>query len=135
MRKLILPLMISLVILCGCSDNGEESFLKFMQQVYTADQVSFNAVVRAEYSDKTAAFKLGYLQDENGAVVEILEPELVAGIKARVSKDSTQLEYENVILDIGTLFYSRFHELIVDAHRDIGSGNFAFCHLGINKGF
>ena len=103
MRKLILPLMISLVILCGCSDNGEESFLKFMQQVYTADQVSFNAVVRAEYSDKTAEFKLGYLQDENGAVVEILEPELVAGIKARVSKDSTQLEYENVILDIGTL--------------------------------
>ena len=43
------------------------------------------------------------MQDENGAVVEILEPELVAGIKARVSEDTTQLEYEGVILDIGTL--------------------------------
>ena len=77
MRKIILPLMISLVILCGCSDNGEESFLKFMQQVYTADEVSFNAAVRAEYSDKTVEFKLGYVQDENGAVVEILEPSLL----------------------------------------------------------
>ena len=84
MRKLVLPLMISLVILCGCADSGEESFMQFMQQVSAANEIGFDALVRAEYSDKTAEFKLGYTQDENGAVVEIKEPELIAGIKARV---------------------------------------------------
>ena len=103
MRKLLLPLMISLVILCGCADTGEESFMRFMQQVHSADELSFDAQVRAEYSDKTAEFKLGYTQDESGAVVEIIEPELVAGIKARVSDSQLQLEYDGAILDIGTI--------------------------------
>lgn len=103
MRKLLLPLMISLVVLCGCADNGEESFIRFMQQVGSADELSFDAVVRAEYSDKTAEFKLGYTQDESGAVVEIIEPEIVAGIKARVSDDAMQLEYDGAILDIGAI--------------------------------
>ena len=102
MRKLVLPLMISLVILCGCADSGEESFMQFMQQVSAANEIGFDALVRAEYSDKTAEFKLGYTQDENGAVVEVKEPELIAGIKARVSEDGTQLEYDGAVLDIGT---------------------------------
>ena len=103
MRKLVLLLMISLVILCGCADSGEESFMQFMQQVSAANEIGFDALVRAEYSDKTAEFKLGYTQDENGAVVEIKEPELIAGIKARVSEDGTQLEYDGAVLDLSLI--------------------------------
>lgn len=103
MRKLLLPLMISLVMLCGCADTGEESFMQFMQQVSDSSQLSFDALVRAEYSDKTAEFRLEYTRDESGAVVEIIEPEIVAGIKARVTDNGTQLEYDGAILDIGTL--------------------------------
>ncbi len=103
MRKVLLPILLSFVLLCGCGKNAEASFNQFALQVAAAEEIDFTANVRAEYTNKTAEFKLGYEQNSDGAVVEILEPELVAGIKARVAPDSTTLEYEGVILDLGML--------------------------------
>lgn len=103
MRKILLPIVICLVMLCGCGNNAEASFNQFVLQVGAADEIEFTAKVRAEYADKTAEFKLDYEQDENGAEIEIVEPELVAGIKAHVAPESTMLEYDGVILDIGML--------------------------------
>lgn len=102
MIKKLLPLMISLVLLCGCADTGEESFNQFVQSVSEAAAISFTADVRAEYSDKTAEFTLRYAQTAESAEVEITEPEAVAGIKARVAGDDLCLEYDGAILDIGS---------------------------------
>lgn len=102
MIKKLLPLMISLVLLCGCADTGEESFNKFVQSVSEAGAISFTADVRAEYSDKTAEFELRYAQTAESAEVEIAEPESVAGIKARVAGDALSLEYDGAMLDIGS---------------------------------
>lgn len=102
-RKVILLLMICLVVLTGCGDNGEKIFLKFAENVGAAGEISFTAKVRAEYSDKTAEFTLDYEQDSEGTEIEIVEPETVKGIKAKVSNDGLSLEYEGAILDIGKL--------------------------------
>lgn len=128
MIKKLLPLMISLVLLCGCADNGEESFDKFAGGVAEADTVSFSADVRAEYSDKTAEFTLRYVQGPESAEVEITEPETVAGIKARVTGDALSLEYDGAILDIGSFGDTELSPMsalpllvraMTDAHIDI----------------
>lgn len=128
MMKKLLPLMISLVLLCGCADNGEESFDEFVRGVAEADTVSFSAGVRAEYSDKTAEFTLRYAQSEESAEVEITEPETVAGIKARVTGDALSLEYDGAILDIGSFGDTELSPMsalpllvrsMTDAHIDI----------------
>lgn len=103
MKKCILPLMISLLLLCGCADNTEESFLKFADGLAAADKLSFSADVRAEYADKTESFRLSYSRDEYEAVIEVIKPEMIAGIKARISSDSATLEYDGAVLDIGCL--------------------------------
>ncbi len=102
MSRKLLPLMISLVLLCGCADTGEDSFNEFVQTVSSAQELCFDADVRAEYSEKTAEFTLHYAQDAESAEVEILEPEIVAGIKARVAGDVLSLEYDGAMLDIGS---------------------------------
>ena len=128
MIKKLLPLMISLVLLCGCADNGEESFDEFAGEVAEADTVSFSADVRAEYSDKTAEFTLRYVQRPESTEVEITEPETVAGIKARVTGDALSLEYGGAILDIGAFGDTELSPMsalpllvrsMTDAHIDI----------------
>ena len=128
MFKKMLPLMISLVLLCGCADTGEESFDQFARSVAESDSVCFSADVRAEYSDKTAEFTLRYAQSADSAEVEISEPETVAGIKARVTGDALSLEYDGAILDIGSFGDTELSPMsalpllvrsMTDAHIDI----------------
>ena len=103
MKKLLLPLMISLTLLCGCADTAQERFISFMESVNECSRISFTADVRAEYSDKTAEFTLTYSQDGDDAVVEVIKPDIIAGIKARVNKDGAAVEYDGAVLDIGSL--------------------------------
>ena len=128
MIKKLLPLMISLVLLCGCADTGEESFNQFVGNVSEAESISFNADVRAEYSDKTAEFTLRYTQNADSADVEITQPETVAGIKAHIAGDALSLEYDGAMLDIGSFGDTALSPMsalpllvqsVSDAHIDI----------------
>ena len=103
MKKLLVPLMISLCLLCGCADKGEQSFEQFTTQLRETENISFTAAVRAEYADKTAEFTLKYTQTGEMARVTVVEPEIIAGISACVKEGSLQLEYDGAILDIGQL--------------------------------
>lgn len=106
-KTLTLVLTISLLLtLCACSGNEKESFEDFCGKANDAESICFTASLRAEYSDKTAIFKLGYTQNEDGIRVTVLEPEIISGISAHVSDDGARLEYDGAILDIGTLSQS-----------------------------
>lgn len=105
MKRLCLPLLLVCCLLlsaCG-SHAAEDRYSSFAQALSETDTLSFTAVLRAEYEDKTVDFTLRYDADTEGAVVTVLAPELVAGIKARVSGGSTALEYEGIIIDTGRL--------------------------------
>ena len=102
-RRFLILLMILPLLLCGCGNGEETAFEEFRQEMQNADSLSFTADVRAEYEDSTAEFKLAFSMQGDEYSVEILEPELVAGIKARVKSGDTHLEYDGAILDIGRL--------------------------------
>ena len=89
--KRVLPFILCLILLCGCADDGKAQFAEFVK------------IVSSTYDDKTAEFTLAYEQTKDTASVSVVEPELLSGIKAKLSGESLSLEYDGAMLDIGTL--------------------------------
>lgn len=105
MKRLCLPLLLVFCLLlsaCG-SKAGESQYSAFSQSLSEMDSLSFTAALRAEYEDKTVEFTLRYDEDRELAVVTVLSPELIAGIKARIAQGGTSLEYDGMIIDTGDL--------------------------------
>ena len=103
MKKIVPLIMCIAMLLCACADTGEEQFAMFVSRTAEAENISFTADVRTEYDDKTAEFKLRYEQNADGASVEVIEPEMLAGIKAHLKDNDLSLEYDGAMLNIGTL--------------------------------
>ena len=103
--KRVYPLLLMLcIVLTGCQRRDiEAEFDAFSSELSEQNALSFTANIRAEYENKTARFTLGYEEDAEGGTVTVLAPEIIKGIKARVSPGSTSLEYDTVMLDTGAL--------------------------------
>lgn len=120
-------LTICLLFLSGCGKGEQEAFLNFAAEVAKAEEINFNADLRAEYGNFTADFKLKFNETADGATVEIVKPDILAGIKAHVSENSAELEYDGAILDLGMLSddlnpmsaLSLMRRAITDAHVDL----------------
>ena len=103
MKKLYLPLLLILsVLLGGCANKGETRFREFSEELRARSDLELTAEVRAEYDDRSCTFTLRCCEDgQGGCTVEVLEPELIRGVKARVSADGTKLVYDSVSVDTG----------------------------------
>ena len=103
MKKLYLPLLLILsVLLGGCASKGETRFREFSEELRARSDLELTAEVRAEYDDRSCTFTLRCCEDgQGGCTVEVLEPELIRGVKARVSADGTKLVYDSVSVDTG----------------------------------
>lgn len=101
MKKLLIPLMISLTMLCGCASSAQESFISFAREVSEASYIHFTAEVQTELNGSTSDFTLAYTQNDGDAEIEVIKPEMIAGIKARLKDGSARLEYDGAILDLG----------------------------------
>lgn len=102
-RVALIVLTIILLLLSGCSGGKEDAFLKFAETVANAESVSFNGHVTAEYSSITAQFDMAFTESDGEAVIEVLKPDIISGVKARVKDGETSLEYEGVMLDLGNV--------------------------------
>lgn len=103
MKKLLIPILICVMLLTGCTKSAEAGFAEFMAKAAQSDEISFAADLKAEFPNKTVELKLGYTQKDGEAVIEVLKPELIAGIKARVTENGAALEYDGAMLDLGRL--------------------------------
>lgn len=102
-RLSICLLLIAALLLTGCGGDEKQRAEQLSQQLLSAQRVTFTAQVQAEYEDKTAQFKLGFSYENACCTVEVLEPELIAGIKAHIKDGESRLEYDGAVLDIGAL--------------------------------
>ncbi len=103
-RTALFALTIALLLLPGCGMKAEETAIRdFQTALAAAQKVSFTAEVRADFSDKIEEYTLNYTKDADGAAVEVEKPELLAGLRARVGKDASALEYDGAALDTGPL--------------------------------
>ncbi|MBQ3482328.1 MAG: hypothetical protein IJH48_08445 [Oscillospiraceae bacterium] len=102
MKKTILPLLLAAaLLLSGCGSKSESLFRAFSEDLRERRDLAVTAQVRAEYDDRSCSFTLRCAEDADGCTVEVLEPELIRGVKARMSADGTQLVYDSVSVDTG----------------------------------
>lgn len=101
MKKLLPLLLIVSLLLGGCGNKYEARYAEFSETLRERSDLCMTASVRAEYDDRSCSFTLRYTEDGGGCVVEVLEPELIRGVKARMSADGTKLVYDSVSVDTG----------------------------------
>jgi len=103
MKKAILPLLLALCLpLGGCANKNEAEFRAFSSELRGRGDLTVTAEVRTEFDDTSCSFTLRCVEDgEGGCTVEVLEPELIRGVKARMSAGGTKLVYEDVAVDTG----------------------------------
>ena len=105
MRKIILVLMISLLLLAGCSAGGklQKDVDSFCEDLKNAASLSFEGKISANLGSEVFDFTVSYESGGGEAVVEITEPRLIAGVKAHVYEGGAGLEYEDVFISVGSI--------------------------------
>ena len=101
MRRAILPvLMIIALIMCACGDEAalEKAFLGAREDMAQAERVSFTAEVVAELSDNVFECSLECSREGKESLVEVLKPEEIAGIRARLAEGEREMEFDGLIL-------------------------------------
>ena len=105
MRKWICVPMIALCLLTGCGQGGEtvddrqpyrEMAGCAMEAVVSCDQEGalWHATLRCDWT-------------EESSTIEVLAPETLEGVRATLTGEDWQLEYEDLCLDAGTLSAQR----------------------------
>lgn len=103
-RTAAFALMISLALLSACGGGAERAAAdNFRQRLSAAEQISFTADERAEYPGKTEEYTLRYSESGGEASVEVVKPDIIAGISARVKDGGGTLSYDGAELNTGPL--------------------------------
>ena len=96
-----IALVLVLVLLTGCGvHHGElREVMDLRSRLLSARGCSFDAVVTAEYSDKTYTFTLSYTADNQGNVTfQVQEPETIAEITGSISAEGGKLTFDDQAL-------------------------------------
>jgi hypothetical protein len=99
-------LMIPLLLLAGCEEREaglEKEFTEFRADVNDADCITVRGTLTADAGDSVERYVLDASYDGKQTTVEIVEPALVAGVKATARWGETEIEYGNVLLGAGAL--------------------------------
>lgn len=97
------PMIALCLLLTACGGKGEETE-ELRTRYQEMEGCTMEAVVTCDQKglEWEAQLRCTYVPDGE-SVVEILAPERVKGIKARVGADTWSLEYQGEVLDIGGL--------------------------------
>ncbi len=113
-RAGLLALTMTFALLSGCGGGAKEktAFEAWRQSYAAAESHEIEAVVKASDDTRAVEYKLRYHAGTDGETVEVLAPETVASVKARVADDGARLEYDGVQLDTGTALAGRLTPLL-----------------------
>lgn len=103
MKRIAVPaLMIMALLLVGCAKSGglEKSFEEERIKWTQAKGLSFTADIVTELGDSVFECTLQCSREGEDIVLELIEPENIAGIRARLGEDAAQIEYEGIILAV-----------------------------------
>lgn len=98
--KRIAILLLVMVLLGGCAaDSGQMDRAMTLRGKIQQKEVTFDAVITADYGDKVHTFAMECHGDTQGNMkFTVKEPESIAGISGTVSKGSGKLTFDDKIL-------------------------------------
>jgi hypothetical protein len=100
MRRIVSVLTL-FVILCGCGIHHDEleRGMALRAKLLEADGCSFDAVITADFGDKTYTFSVNWVMDAQGnGTFKVTEPETIAGITGTVSQEGGKLTFDDTAL-------------------------------------
>ena len=103
MRKwFCVPMMTLCLLLAGCEGKEEVADLRLPYQEMSGCTMTASVTCDQEGAEWTAVLKCDYIPDGESRV-EVLEPELIAGVAAVFSDSDWRLEYEDAVLNVGAV--------------------------------
>lgn len=95
------------LILSGCSVSisPEASMKSIREFLCSCENTDMRAAITADYGDKIFEYTVKYSGSGTSGDIEIITPEIIAGICAHVSfDDGIKLEFDGAVLDTGSLY-------------------------------
>ena len=96
--------ILAVLFMCGC---GDKSPMDTAEEIKTElggyASLTLTADITASYENCVYDFKVKCTKDDAGLGIEILEPESLAGITARLEEDGFTLSYDGVEMSTGKL--------------------------------
>lgn len=98
-------LILPFILLTGCSKQNQnmEIWKQFSQAATEAKTISFVADVTADYGSKSFSYTLSYKEQDGNGEIEVLAPEMIQGITAKITDDQVSIAYDTLLLDTGAL--------------------------------
>lgn len=96
----------ALLTACGgtaAGDPAEELALAVRGEYLAMERCAAEVAVTADYGQRVYEFLLSAAVDGEETVLTLREPELAAGITARIGEEGGALEYDGLALDTGPL--------------------------------
>ena len=109
MRKVLslFALMILLLPLNGCfgaeGQKALDTALTIRGEYLSHPPFSAQAQLRADYGQRVYDYTLDVSVSEDEVLLTVTEPELIAGITARIKSDESFLEFDDLCLETGSL--------------------------------
>ena len=101
-------MIIALLLLTSCSGAGrqreaEDLALTIRGEYLALENLSAEVEITADYGERVYEFTLTAVVQDGEMVLTLTEPEWVAGVTARLTEETGQLEYEDLIVETGPL--------------------------------
>ena len=129
MRKFAFLVLAISLALCGCSDarTGGERMAEFAESIALAQSIELEANISADISGKAFDFTVFYTRNAEEERVEILAPENIAGIAAVIHDGGASLQYEDLILAVGSISHNGISPMsaLPIAFSAVAHGNFS----------
>lgn len=102
MKKLLLPILMMLV-LSACDNEEVETDEKFIAWRDSIGNISCTAIITISNETAVAEYELLCDYSSDNCTVTVLSPEDIAGITASRTGDETAIEYDGLMLSLGSL--------------------------------
>lgn len=99
--KRLMAMVLLILLLTGCSGDGGEldRAMALRSKLLAASGCSFDAVITADYGDKTYTFSVTCQTDAKGNVTfAVTAPETIAGISGAISDEGGKLTFDDAAL-------------------------------------
>ena len=104
MKRVILPVLMITLLLAACGGAAVEEQVEARRDALgAAEQISFTAEVTADLGSEVFESTLACTATPEGVTMEVISPELVAGVTATAGAGETALEYGSVQLLVGAI--------------------------------
>lgn len=96
-------LLCTLLTSCGKEKSADDLAVEIQESFKDSATITMNAAIKADYGDRVYDFSVKYTGSDTGGTIEILSPEEISGISAKIDENGITLMYDDAEIFTGNL--------------------------------